>query len=71
MSNSTTETARQPIWRDRGARLSLGLAVILNLLLFVIVLLTRQQLNEADCVSAGGVYQGGNVPCNPDTCMPP
>ncbi|MHC4140409.1 MAG: hypothetical protein ACYTE6_00425 [Planctomycetota bacterium] len=29
-----------------------------------------QQLDEADCVSAGGVYQGGNVPCKSDTCIP-
>ena len=28
------------------------------------------QLNEADCVSAGGVYQGGNVNCGQDTCTP-
>jgi hypothetical protein len=29
-----------------------------------------QPLDEADCVSAGGVYQGGNVACGPDTCVP-
>ncbi|MHC5023555.1 MAG: hypothetical protein ACYTGG_06535 [Planctomycetota bacterium] len=28
------------------------------------------QLDEADCVSAGGVYQGANVSCGEDTCTP-
>lgn len=54
MSNSTTKTVWQPIWRDRAARIGLGLAVILNLLLFVMVLLTHQQLSEA-MASAGDI----------------
>lgn len=54
MSNSITKTAQQPIWRDRAARIGLGLAVSLNLLLFVLVLLTYQQLNEA-MASASGI----------------
>lgn len=52
MSNSSTEAVRQPIWQDRSAQISLGLAIILNLILFLLVLLAYQQLNEAAANSA-------------------
>jgi hypothetical protein len=54
MSNTSTETAGQALWQDRIAQISLGLAVVLNLLLFVLVLLARQRLDEAIAASNGG-----------------
>jgi len=47
MSNSATETAGRPIWRDRTAQISLGLAIVLNLFLFILVLLAYRPLNQA------------------------
>jgi hypothetical protein len=58
MSNATTETVTRPIWRDRAAQISLGLAMLLNLLLFVLVLLAHQQLNEAMDAAAGAPDNG-------------
>src|SRR6266446_9171633 len=28
-------------------------------------------LTEADCIAAGGIFQGIGVPCDPNPCMPP
>ena len=47
MSNSATETAGRPIWRDRTAQISLGVAIVLNLFLFILVLLAYRPLNQA------------------------
>jgi hypothetical protein len=57
MSNSATEKVGQPLWQDRAAQVSLGLAILLNLILFLVVFLAHQQLNEA--VTAGSVAAGG------------
>jgi hypothetical protein len=55
------DTAGPAIWRDKAAQISLGLAVVLNLLLFVLVLLTHQQLEDAVTAAeaAAGPGTGG------------
>jgi hypothetical protein len=47
MSNSATEATDRPILKDRAAQISLGLAIILNLFLFLLIILAYQRLNEA------------------------
>ena len=47
MSESATQTAGPAFWQDRATQISLGLAIALNLLLFALVLLANQQLEEA------------------------
>jgi len=47
MSESPTETYSPVFWRDRATQISLGLAIALNLLLFILVLATNRQLEEA------------------------
>jgi uncharacterized BrkB/YihY/UPF0761 family membrane protein len=44
-------------WRNRLTQISLGLAIVLNLLLFILVLTTNQQLQEA---IAGGISGSAN-----------
>jgi hypothetical protein len=55
MSNSATETTRQPIWQDRAAQASLGLAIVLNLFLFILVLLAYRPLNQAAAGLSGAI----------------
>lgn len=47
MSNMATETTKPNIRQDRVARISLGSAIALNLILFALVLLANQQLSDA------------------------
>lgn len=58
MSNSPARTAAQALWHDRVARVSLGLAIALNLLLFALVLLAKQSLDEALAASSAGPTGG-------------
>lgn len=53
MSDSTTGAAVKAPWQDRTAQVTFLLAVALNLLLFILVLLAREPL-EQGITTAGG-----------------
>jgi hypothetical protein len=54
MANSTAPETSRAIRRDRTAQATLGLAIVLNILLFVLVFLTYDQLTESMAGSVGG-----------------
>ena len=54
MANSSTATAVQNIWQDRATQVSLGLAIVLNLLLFGLVILSNDRLATAIADSGTG-----------------
>jgi hypothetical protein len=56
MANSTTPSAGRTIWRDRAAQGTLGLAIILNLLLFLLVFVAADRL--ADGITTSGSSSG-------------
>ena len=47
MADSTEPLNGRALWRDRGAQVTLGLAVVLNILLFLLVILTNDRLAES------------------------
>jgi hypothetical protein len=58
MANSTTPGTGRTIWQDRAALATLGLAVALNILLFVLVFLTYDQTTEAIARNADAAGSG-------------
>lgn len=53
MANSTVPGTGQAVWQDRAAQATLGLAIVLNIVLFVLVFLTYDQLTETIAGSGG------------------
>lgn len=62
MANSTAPPAGRAIWRDRVTQGTLGLAIILNILLFILVVLTAGRL--ADAITASGGMDRFGAPSN-------
>ena len=53
MAKSITPGTGQAFWQDRAAQATLGLAIVLNILLFALVFLTYDQLTETIAATAG------------------
>ena len=56
MANSTSSSTGRPVWQDQATQGTLGPAVILNLLLFILVLVAYDRL--ADAIAASGGSSG-------------